>query len=533
MACIPRPFNDVFEKPHLGMPDAAPVPSLTAPAAPSLAARTVGGAAWMIIWRLTTRALGLVSTIIMVRLLSPADFGLIALATSCVVAIDAAANMGVAESLVREKEVDGALYNTGFTLNAIRGVLMGGGIALSAAPAAAFFGDPRLATILYILAGVSFISTIENPGIVDFRRSLAFEKEFMLSAVPRFAGVAASIIAAFILRNYWALIAGVLARAILRFGLTYWMHPFRPRFMLRSWRRIIAFSFWTWLGTMGMIARERLDSFVIGRVLGPVSVGVYSVGWEIGALTSTELVEPLTTALFAGFSAAHRTGSNVGEGYFKAIALTLLVTLPAGVGLSAIADPVVRLAFGPQWMEAVPLVQVFALLCMVKVIAYFSTVLFNAAGLIHVQVRVLYISLVVRAVLLFALIHPLGMTGAVIAAIASVAVEELLFLVITFRRFKLRPIDLLRDIWRSMLAAAAMAAVLRWQGIGWLPTPGSSAELGSTLAIAVASGAATYGAVLLLLWLICGRPDGAERSFIQLVGGTLQRLISRRRAVVS
>ena len=257
---------------------------------------------------------------------------------------------------------------------------------------------------------------------------------------------------------------------------------------------------------------------MIGRVLGPTSVGIYSIGVEIGSLTSTELVQPLTVALFSGFSAARRTGSaSVAEGYFRAISATFLLTLPLGFGLSLLAAPIVRLMLGERWAGAVPMVQIFALLGMARVIAYFSGVLLNSHAMLTVQFRIMLFSLLVRLGVLAVLIRPYGLLGAATAAAACIASEEILFLIVTFRRFQLSPLDLLASTWRCLLASAAMATVLVWEGFGWAPAAASTAGVLRTLALGASSGATTYTLTLLLAWWCVGRPRGAETYVMEVL----------------
>ncbi len=492
---------------------------MESPEPASLTVRTAKGAGWVIVWRMVTRVLGLLNTFILVRLLLPADFGLVALAASFSQAVDFLSTVGVEQALIRETHIDSTLYDTGFTLNVIRAVIVGSVIAGGAEPVAAFYGDMRLMPILLTMAVAMLLSGLENVRIVDFQRDLAFDKRFQMLLLPRVAGIVASIAYALVYRDYWALVIGVLTTRGSRMVLTYVMRPYRPHVTLRSWRRIIGFSLWTWAIAMVEMVRDRVDALVIGRVLGPTSVGIYSVGAEIGSLTSTEVVEPLGFALYAGFSAARRAGgSGVADSYFRAISATFLLTLPLGFGLSLLAAPVVRLMLGAHWDAAVPMVQIFALLGMARVIAMFSGVLFNAQGLLTVQFRIMMFSLLVRLGVLAALIRPFGLLGAAAAAAAALAVEEILFLIVTFRHFRLSPVDLLAGTWRCLLATAAMAIALVWEGIGWAPAADSTAGLWETLALGVSSGAATYTIVLLLVWWAVGRPRGAETYTLDVLG---------------
>ena len=494
----------------------------------SIKARTIAGASWMVVWRMSTRLLGLVNTVILVRLLAPADFGLVALATTFSQIVESLSVVGVADAIVREKDSDRALFDTGFTINLLRGIAMTVIIAGCAWPVTEFFNDPRLLDIQFVLAGTVFLAALENIGVVEFRRSLAFDKEFLLALLPRIAGIAVSIVCAIVFENYWALIAGIVTGRVLRVAVSYWIHPFRPRISLGAWRRLIGFSAWTWVTTLVVVIRDRIDTLVIGRELGPVKIGVYAVGYEIGSLPSTELVEPLTIALFAGFSAGTRGGADVADGYFKAISATFLLTLPMGTGLAILALPVISLMFGPRWLDAVPLVQVFAIAAMMKVIAYFSGVLLNAHGLIHMMFRVIFASVVVRVGLLLALIGPFGLMGAAMAAAGGIAFEEVLFMIVCFRQLRLNPMDLVRGSWRAAVATGAMATVLMTLGFGQASAVTNQAAAVRDLAGGTVLGAATYAAVLLLLWLICRRPEGAETIFLGVFGGIFRRVLPAR-----
>ncbi len=398
--------------------------------------------------------------LVMARLLLPGDFGLVAIATSFSQAVDTLGEIGVGDALVREHALDRSIYDTGFTLNAIRGLVSALVLLLSAVPIAHFFGDPRLAHIMMVLAVAMLMSSLENIGIVDYQRHLAFDKEFLLYVVPRIMGIGLGLITAWYLRSYWALVVGIFTTRSLRAVLSYVMHPYRPRFALTAWRRILSFSAWAWGLSVAGIARDRIDSFVIGRLLGAAAVGIYTVGWEIGFAASVELVLPLSRALFSTFSILRNRAKDIPDAYFRVMSTTMLVTLPASTGIALVADPLVRLALGQRWVNAVPLVQVFAVVGAFKVVGSISGTLLRVFGLQQVQVKILSVTVVVRLALLIVLVNSMGLLGAALAAGATSAIDDLALLLLTFRRFKVRAMDLLLSNWRCFVATASMAVTV-------------------------------------------------------------------------
>ena len=237
-------------------------------------ARTAVGAAWLIAWRMVTRALGLVSTLVLARLLVPADFGLVAMATTFAFAVEALSEIGLLEALVRRPDTDRAAYDTAFTMQVLRGLATGGLIAVGASALGAWFDEPRLVPLLFVLAGLAVASGFENIGIVEFRRTLRFDVEFKLQFVPRICQFFVTIAAAWALQSYWALLIGIAVSKLGRLVMTYLIHPYRPGLTLSRWRELVGFSFWTWASSIATLVWERSDAFILGPVVGAAELGV-------------------------------------------------------------------------------------------------------------------------------------------------------------------------------------------------------------------------------------------------------------------
>lgn len=497
-------------------------------ALPSVSQRAAAGAGWIIAWRLATRNIGLLSTLILVRLLQPGDFGLVALATGFISSVDALSAIGVQDALVRAPVLDRDMYDTGFSLSILRGVLTALLIAMIAWPIANFFGDVRLAIVMLALSGGSLISAFENIGIIDFRRDLTFRMEFNMQLWSRIISTAATIIVALVWHSYWALVAGILAYRAVRLLLSYLMSPYRPHLTMRAWRRIIGFSFWTWAQTMLYQARERSDSIVIGRLLGTGQVGVFSVGVELGLLPTTELVEPLGRALFSGFASLHNASEGLGGMFLSAVGLGFLLILPAGVGISMVADPMVRLSLGEHWLSAVPVVQIVAISGTVAIFTQSCANLLNAVGRPRITAYIGLASTLVKLVALVLLVPYFGLPGAAMALLLSSVTDLVLLLRVTLPWIGVSAGRLAACVVRPAAATAAMVAVLWQLGLAWTPSGGAdvmaiSGDAGTRSAI----GAACYGLVLAGMWFAAGWPDGAERSAVAIADRTWRRVFQR------
>jgi lipopolysaccharide exporter len=484
----------------------------------SVLARTVRGAGWVIAWRLGMRVLGLISTLILVRLLAPADFGLLALAASFAQTVDGMMILGTEEAVIRQIAPDRAVYDTAWTLNMMRGVSVAIIVLASAIPVANFFNDPRLVTVLVVVALPPLFDGLSNIGTVDFRREMRFEKEFAIMVVPKLFGILATLTAAIIHPSYTALLYGIVVNQSLRSVMSYVMHPFRPRFSLRAWRGLIGYSIWTWLLSLAILLRNRSDTLLLGRMTNSTLVGVYSVGAEVAYLPTSELVEPLCRASFAGFAAAHREGVEVPETYLRLLSSAVLVTLPAGLGLFLVAAPLVRLAFGPAWDAAVPVLQILGLAGIMMVFGQISLHLLSAHSLLGRLTAVALAGAFVRVVLLLALIPGQGVAGAAIAAAIATCVEQGATTLMAVRRFRIGLRAFVSHIARPAIAAAMM--VIGVVAIRPLLADDVAAVVLSAEAV---FGAAIYLAVLMLVWMAAGQPDGPESNALRILRHAVAR----------
>ncbi len=478
----------------------------------SLLTRTARGAAWVMAWRLGMRVLGLVSTLVLVRLIAPADFGIIALATSFMQTLDGMLTLGTEEAVIREAVPTRGFYDTAFTLNLLRGLSVTLLVAALAFPAAGFFADPRLGPVLLFIACLPVLDGCANIGAVDFRRDLAFHKEFAIMVLPKLCGIVAAITAAVLLHSYVAMLVGMGVNRTLRVVMSYVMHPYRPALSLKAWRGLAGYSMWTWFLSLAILIRDRSDSLLIGRLMNTAAVGFYSVGAEVAALPTTELIEPLGRAAFSGFAAGRLEKADAGETFLRLTGSAALLTLPAGVGLSLVAAPLVALAFGPGWAQAVPVLRILSLSFTIMVFGHLSLHLLSAHALLGRLVGLTLVGAVVRVTLLALLIPGFGLTGAAVGAAVAGVLEQALTVATALRRFHIDPRKMVRRIWRPVLATAAMVALVAGTGAGWSDDPGIP-----VLIEAVAGGAATYLAVLAASWVLAGRPEGSESDLLALL----------------
>ncbi|HVJ52746.1 MAG TPA: oligosaccharide flippase family protein [Aliidongia sp.] len=500
---------------------------MTDAAARSLAHRTAFGAAWLVSWRMISRLLGLCSTLILARLLAPGDFGLVAIATTYVNVFDALSALGAEDTIVRSPNPRRALFDTAFTVGALRGVVNALLVAATAPFVARAFNEPRLLPLLLVIAAMPLFDGLENVAIAEFRRELRFDREFILFVVPRLLAVATTIGAVMVERSVWALVIGIFAGKISRLLLTYIMRPFLPRPTLSAWRELAGYSFWTWASSIVGFARDRGWTLLLGAMLSATDVGIFNIAAEIAQLPITEMVNPIGRAAFSGISASRNAGGDIAAALARIIGIVALIILPASIGISALAYHIVMVGLGPGWATATTIIAVIGASSPSLVIMTMGNIALAATGNIRYN---FFITVFTAA---FALsgaaigAHYWGLFGVTTIFVAVLTVEGVGFLIMTMRILGGKVSSIGWQVWRPALAAAVMAGLLYMTGLGWSHPPGTVPVLILNAAFIALVGAMIYAATLLLLWRLAGLPDSAERFLIEALRmgvGRIRRL---------
>jgi lipopolysaccharide exporter len=486
----------------------------------SLGQRIAAGATWMVLQRMAMRIIGLASTIVLARLLVPADFGLVALAASVMTVLDLVLDFGFDLALIQDQRSERRRYDAAWTLSVVRGVLLMLLLAALAYPMAQLYDDPRLVEVMLWLAAACFVAGLQNIGIVDFRRELQFDQEFRLLVISKMVSFVVTLSIAWFWRDYHALVAGILMGKITALVLSYTMHPYRPRVSFAGTLEFVSFSKWLFLNNVVSAVRIRLDSFVIGKVSSASSLGVYTVAFEISSLTTTELIWPIARVLFPGFAKMTSDRGRLARNFIESVAVLVFLGAPVSVGIAVTANQIVGIFLGDQWLAAVPLIQVLTLYGLFNLPLSNCSALYLALGRPDLIFWRNLPGVIALVPLLIAGVVMYGPVGAAWALAASAAITLSISLWMLKRDLGIGLWPMFLGCWRPLVAAGVMAAVVLAIEARWT-VPHDVIHLLPQLLVLASSGAVVYAATVLVLWLLSGRPQGAETRAIEIMHSVL------------
>jgi O-antigen/teichoic acid export membrane protein len=479
----------------------------------SLGRRMARGAGWMILLRAVDRAIGVVSISILARLLLPEDFGLVALAVSVVAIVEAFGALSVEAALIRNYDSGRTQYDSAWTIRAAASCALALVLLAAAEPAAAFFRDPRVAAILYVLAATTAIAGFENIGTVEFQKELEFRRDFTYQFTTRIAATAVTILAAIVLRDYWALVIGMACRSVFRVAMSYAVHPYRPRFSTEHVRPLFKFSKWLLAQNVIGGVNTRLSNIILGRLTAVDLVAYFTVGSEIARLATSEIQAPIRRAIYPGFAKVAADLGHLRQTFLGSFAMMTLLALPIAVGIGLVADYAVHLLLGPRWLPAIPIVQIIALAGAIQSLRTGSHLVYLAIGRPQLALILGLLSFTITLPLLIVGIEMAGIIGAAWATVAAGTVLIFADYALLARYLRVTPSDFVAALWRPVIAAALMAScVLALRTALPLVEGWTEALLG--LAVCAPLGAAVYVGAVFLFWRWAHRPDGAEQAIL-------------------
>ena len=496
----------------------------------SIGRALVRGSAWMIGFRLLDRSVGLISMLVLARVLTPADFGLVAMATALIAFVELFGWLGLEIALIQRPGATREHFDSAWTMNVLIGASVALMLLLCAWPLARFYGDDRLVALVVFLALGPLFQGCENIGVVAFRKELNFEREFRFLLSKRLLSFAITVALALWLRSYWALAIGMVFGRLAGVAISYALHPFRPRWSLSRAGDLLHFSLWLVAQNIFVFLKDRGPDFIVGKFAGAHALGMWSVANELSNLVGTELIQPMNRAALPTYSQLAEDRAALAAAYLSAAGLVAVLVMPLVVGLAAVAPLVVAVLLGPQWREVGPLISLLAFHGLVDVFLRTAASAVLAGGRPIVYVKIYALQVCVLLPLSFWLTREYGVQGAVVATVGTALGLLPLNATLVARAIGVSARQLLATVWRTLLAAAVMYGVTV---LAQPPIDTAALTTGRALvllAIFVPLGAATYIGVVLSVWMLCGRPSGAETVLLGQAASYWRRMTGRAEA---
>ena len=320
--------------------------------------KVMGALGWSVSARLVGQLVSWAVTIIVVRLLAPESYGLMAMAMMFVALSDMFSDLGMGSVLVQLREAPPRVLRQLFGLTLIVNTGIFGTLFAAAPVIATFFAEPELVPLVRVLAIRFLLLSFEVMPRSLLERDLDFKRQSMVMLAGQMIGAGTTLTGALYGMGVWALVAGYLATATTRVVGVHVVNPLwiLPSFRFRGASGLIRFGGLISIERALAVVHGQLDQFIIGKLLGKQVLGFYSVAMHLAELPMARVMGTVNPIAFSAF-ARLRDEPDAAAYYTRKIArISSLVAFPAFFGISAVADPFVEVFLGHQWhAAAIPL----------------------------------------------------------------------------------------------------------------------------------------------------------------------------------
>lgn len=451
--------------------------------ASSLAAQVRTAVIWRSGSQIGTQIVSWASTLVVIRVLAPQDYGLFAMAQVMLVLLNTMNGYGLASALIREEEV------TEERLRQTLGMLMllNGGLALVqfvAAPLVAlWFEQPLVANLLRVQSLLYLAIPFTALPHAILSRRMDFRRPAQVRLVAAIAGAGTALTGALSGWGVWTLVSAPLVMIVTEaIGMTRAARaPIRPSFRFAGAGHIAGFGGVMTATQLFWFVQSQADVMIAGRVLDPHSLGVYTTGLFLAQLLAAKFVPPINEVAYAAYARQPELGATA---LLATIRLVMLVALPAYAGLAVVSPVLVPVLLGQQWLEIVPLLPILATAMAMMTLQILFAPATNARGVPLAALRITMIGSVVMPVAYY-IGSSWGVTGFAWGWVGGMAVLTTATVTLSGPIIGLRADGLLRALAPPLAASLAMAGGV-WLVLRGLPDMADWLVLGIAVPIGVA-----------------------------------------------
>lgn len=348
--------NMLFSEDHLGI---------------DLSKRSVHGGLVSIISQGISFVISIVGTIILARLLTPNDFGLVGMVTAITGFVTMLKNAGLSMATIQSKSISNSQVSSLFFINLFLSFTLGSILIIAAPIIAGFYQQPELIQLTIVISLTFIITGLSIQHHALLYRHMNLVALAIVLITSQLISLIISIFLALLGWGYWALAVSSLVSSIASTMLTYYFCPWLPnRYQKNSGiKKMLEFGGDLTISNLSNYLASNMDNVLIGRYLGADALGIYAKAYQLFLLPIKQIKDPLQNTALPILSALVDQPNRYRNYYQRFMELLASVSIPIAVCCIIEADFIILTFLGQQWHEAIPLFRVFAILALIYPLA--------------------------------------------------------------------------------------------------------------------------------------------------------------------
>ncbi|MEX2284711.1 MAG: lipopolysaccharide biosynthesis protein [Gemmatimonadota bacterium] len=449
-----------------------------------------GGAKW------TGQIVAWGCTIVVARILSPEDYGIVGLANVFLGLVTLLSEFGIGGAVIAMRKLSGDQVQQLNTVAVASGIACFALTSALAIPLSIFFDHPELAAVVVVLSTGFVIAGFRTVPDAILQKDLDFRRLALIEAVQALLLAAGTLTFAFLGFRYWTLVLATLIGSLYATVVAVSMRPYgftRPN--LSSIREALTFGRQLVVTRLAWYTYSNADFLVVGRILGARALGYYNIAWSLASVPVGKISTLLLRVTPAYFSAVQDNPAQLRRYLLSGTEGLALLTFPAALALALVADDFVPLVMGPQWIDAVAPLRLLAIYASLRSITPLLPQILSVRGDNRYNMR----NTVLGAIVLPVAFVIGARWGTVGIAVSWMVVHPFLLLPVFLRvckRIDLRAMDYASALGPAMVGCLCLAAIV----LGVRALMPENGSLAVRFAVESAAGAAAYAGVILFLY---------------------------------
>ncbi len=326
----------------------------------SLKERTVSGATWVAVEKWGQQAVQFLITIIIARILSPADYGIVGILLVFLMLSNVLIDSGFGAALIRKKEVSDVDYSTVFYFNLLLSIVCYGLLYLSAPLIARFFNEPQLVAVARVLGLTVLFNALSLIQTTILQKRMDFRPQAAVALVSALSSGAVGVAMAYGGSGLWALVGQSLSNAALQAALYWFSGAWRPTlvFSRASLASLFSFSSKLLVSSLINVLFKSIVPLIIGKHYSTRDLGFYTQSRRLSDIPSVNTTLIVQKVSFAALATIQDDDARLKAAYRRIIQSVVFVVFPAMLLLAAVAHPAILLLLTEKWLPAVPYLQI-------------------------------------------------------------------------------------------------------------------------------------------------------------------------------
>lgn len=337
----------------------------------NLKQKTIKGVAWNTVGNISNQILQLGISVILMRLLKPSDYGLLAMAMVLVGFANIFSEFGFSSALIQKQDISEDHVSSVFWLNIIIGIFLTNLFFFSAGFFSEFFGNPGLTRVIKYLSFTFIISSFSIVPNTLLQKEMQYDIINKISITAVFVSGVIGVYLAFAGWGVMSLVIQNLSLQLITVPLLFLGSKWLPKRLIRikSIKELFSFSaYLTGFNFINYWARKS-DDLLVGKYMGAGNLGIYSRAYDLMLLPISKIISLISNVMFPALSAIQEDRERVKRIYLQTIQLISFVTFPLMIGLIPVADNLILVLFGNKWAEVIPIIRILAFVGVLQTLA--------------------------------------------------------------------------------------------------------------------------------------------------------------------